>query len=331
MMKMNNKTLLIVLVALAAVWGIYKIIDSKRGERTFKKDVISIDTGDIHTILLYPKANGHQEIKLAKTSSDEWQLSFDGKNMEADLSSVNQVITNLLSIKPFRLAAKKKDKWTKYEVTDSLGTRVKALNKSGEVIADLYVGKFSVKQRQAPQGMQFQQNNNITGISYIRMNGEDEVYASEGFLTMAFNQEAKSFRNKLVTKFNKDDITSIVLSYPADSGFSINKVDSIWMIDSKPIDEKLLTGYLNGLSNITNNSFDDNFQETASPVYVVTINGNNMPPISIKAYAGLSENELILHSSQNPKAYFKTDKKGIFNKIFIPRSKLVPNEEVLEM
>ena len=58
-MKINNKTLLIVLVALIAVWGIYKIIDSKRGERTFKKDVISIDTGDIHTILLYPKANGH--------------------------------------------------------------------------------------------------------------------------------------------------------------------------------------------------------------------------------------------------------------------------------
>ena len=54
--KMNNKTLLWVLLGLGVVYAISRYFNSVKNERTFKTELIAIDTDKVTSILLYPKA-----------------------------------------------------------------------------------------------------------------------------------------------------------------------------------------------------------------------------------------------------------------------------------
>ena len=64
-------------------------------------------------------------------------------------------------------------------LVDTAGTRVKVFEGNDNTL-DLIVGKFAFKQ---PRQMN----------TYVRLNGENEVYETEGFLDMAFNQKPDDF------------------------------------------------------------------------------------------------------------------------------------------
>lgn len=321
--KFSNKTLIIVLAVLVILLLVNKFFFSAKHEKTFKTELFGFDTSAITAISLYPKAEQGQEIRFSKESDGKWMVAKDNKKAEADLSAVDKIVNGLLQIKPERLAAKKKDKWRDFEVTDSLGTRIKLYAGKNEV-ADVYIGKFGVQQRNdMPQGMNFNQQNNIRGISYVRLADEDEVYAVEGFLTMTFNQGYNSWRNRTVTKLNSDNITKVVFSYPADTGFVLENIDSTWLVSGVPVDENKVKSYLKTLSNQSNSNFADDFVAARQPILKISIEGNNMAPVSIECYPGNTENNFILHSSQNPAVYFSSDASGLYKNVFKGKSEFL--------
>ena len=63
--KMNVKSLSIVLVVLLAIVLITQI-NSKKGDRTFKKQLFDIDTTKITSLSLFPKINNFSEIQFVR-------------------------------------------------------------------------------------------------------------------------------------------------------------------------------------------------------------------------------------------------------------------------
>ena len=57
----------------------------------------------------------------------------------------------------------------------------------------MIIGKFT-----------FKQQGRIT-TSYVRLAEEDDTYATDGILSMTFNQGINTWRDKTVIKGNKDD------------------------------------------------------------------------------------------------------------------------------
>ena len=308
MSKINNKILLGILLVLLFVF-LGKRFLGNSGERNFRDTLVSIDTSEVNKIVIQPRASNGENINFTKTGTG-WEVARASTKDEADINSVKNMLGNMTGMKPKRLVAKSEDKWSQYEVNDSLGTRVMAYA-GDKLLADFILGKFNFQQ--ASRSMS----------NFVRLTDEDEVYSVEGFLSSSFNQEFNNFRDRTFVKATKENITSIRFEYPADSGYVLNKVASQWQIEGQQADSAAVESYLSGLRNITKSEFADDFISQGKVAsYQLTISGNNMQPFTVSAFQ--EGGKYVLHSTLNEGAYFNEGSLKIFEKLFIGKGGLLP-------
>lgn len=308
--KIDNKILLIFLVILIAIFFVGRMLKNNKTEKSFKTELVFIDTSTVTSILLYPIAENQEEIKFFEENG-KWLVSKGEIISEAGNNSVEGLLDQVIGIKPKRLASRSKDKWEEFHVNDSLATRIKVIENGNKVTLDLMVGKFTYQQSQDPYGGR----GNVIGTTFVRLRDDTEVYAVDGFLTMSVNREFNSWRNQLLTNIRKEDVTKFVFSYPADSGFVAMKMDSVWMINTTIADSLKMDEFLSSLAYMDHTEFVDGFKPLSSPDFELTIEGNNFSPVSIQAF-GNSENGYIINSSINPGSYFSSGIEDVFADLF---------------
>lgn len=301
--KLNTKFLIIILVVLGAIVLINKLYLSKKSENTFRATFVQIDTSLVNKILIFPRADKGKEIKIEKTASG-WEVQQDKMKAAADTNFIRGVLASFVEMKSIALAGEDKSSWKDLQVTDSAGTQLKIFT-SDDRTYDMVVGKFGYNQQTR------------NGITYIRHTDEEAVYTIEGFLSFSINQGFNSWRNKTFIRGNKDDWASLSFSYPGDSSFTLAKQGASWMIDGMVTDSAKTEQYLSQVANLQSSGFADNYLPGPPAVYSVSINGNNIPaPINVQAYPADSAQKFILHSSQNPEAYFSEAQSSIVGRLF---------------
>jgi len=309
MSKINNKVLLLVFVVLAAAYFGNKYLGGSK-DRNFREVLIKLDTTEISKLILTPPKGKGIEVTVSKTGSN-WEASNGTLKDDADKSMVRSMLGSLSALKPKRLVASSENKWAEYQVTDSLGTKVKAFE-GDKLVADLVVGKFD-----------FQQETR-TMSTFVRLAKEVEVYSVDGFLSSTFTTDFNGLRDKTFLKFKKDNLTSIRYNYPADSSFTMSKVDGKWQINGQSADSTSVERFLNSAATLNLRDFVDNFQPMDAPVYTMSLDGDNMSTIAIQCYA--QGDDYILHSSLNEDAWFKKGSINIFDRLFAPAKKFKPSE-----
>jgi hypothetical protein len=167
-------------------------------------------------------------------------------------------------------------------------------------------------------------------MTYIRHADEEPVYAIEGFLSMSINQGFNSWRNRAFVHGNKDNWNNLTFTYPGDSSFVITKQGTSWMVNGEAADSTKIVSYLNGLASMQSSGFADNYSPSSTPVYTLSIQGNNQSPISVQAYPADSTQKFILHSSQNADAYFSEAQSNIMGRLFVGKQSLMKREETAE-
>lgn len=299
--RLNLKTLLVVLAVLTSAIVLVYFIDEKTGEITFKKEIAKIDTSAVTTISVFPQSDNHKEVKLSKRGKT-WQAERGSIIAQADNNNIQNLLINFSTLTAERLAAKDKSKWKNFGVDDSSGTRVKFFA-GNNIVLDIIIGRFSFN------------NMSRQGISYVRLYDSEEVYAVEGFLPMDVNQPFNQWRNKTITNLNKSNFTKLTFSYPSDSGFVLLKDGTRWKVDTSPADSAKIEQFLNEIAYVNSTSFSDNFSET-TPQMTLTIEGNNMPSVTIKAFPSDTVKKFILYSSCNPSTYFEAGNENLHSKFF---------------
>ena len=302
--KINSKVLSITLVLLLAIVVITQLMDKKKGERTFKKQLFDIDTAKVTSVLLYPKINNFTEVKFERKAGS-WSVIKNEKEYNVNYLSVENLLQQVNNLSPTRLAAKSSDKWEKYELSDSLATHMTIMS-GDKKLGELYVGKFNYN----PQTQ--------NGVSYVRIDDEDDVYAVIGFLQSAFDQDVNAFRyNKLIVS-NKANWTKLQFIYPADSSLILEKGIDGWMMNGGVVDSTKTETYLNGIVNLNSRNFvaDNLVSPQDQEVYKLIIEGSNFSPVEIKAYIADEENGFYITSNTNPGAVFSGIKGGLSEKVF---------------
>lgn len=301
--KISIKTLGIIFGILLVLVVLVEMVDIRKGSRTFKKVLIEVNADEISGLELQPKAANGNIIKLIR-ENNTWQLESDGKKYNADQSVAGNLIDELNGLKPQSVAAKGKNRWKQYEVTDSLGTRVKLLN-GADVVADLIVGKFS-----------YSEPNIMT--SYLRLAGEDEVYSVSGMLGMSFNRNLNSFRDRSIIKSSSSDWNKLTFTYPADSSFVLEKVDNKWLFNNQPADSASVVTYFNSIQRLTDSNFSDTSPGIAS-THKLVISGS-AGSVTINGYAVDADN-FYFESDQNPGTIFNSAETA--KKLFVSPKKFM--------
>lgn len=302
--KNSNKTLWLVFAALLVVVILVFSTESTKQEKSFNTDIVSIDTSSISSFSIFPKSQNGKEVKFLK-DGDIWKVSGDdGKSFSVPNNKIENIFNQLMQIKPKRVAARSKNKWTEYQV-DSAATRV-VVRENGSDVLDIIIGKFAFQQ---PRTMS----------TFVRLTDENDVYEVDGFLDMTFNKDVNSFRNETVLKSDKNNWNRLTFSSNESESFDLVKVDNSWTIDGAKTDSAKTENALSALSRLTNTTFINTEAANLPPqTSKLTISQTDGEPIEITAYK--NEGSYIIHSSQNKENYFDGNKIG--EKIFITKESL---------
>ena len=316
--KMNNKVLLSVLGILILVFFITNYLKNNNSDNILKTDLISIDTSKVSEIIIHPSGVNKADVKFINKNG-KWNVNNGHVNSETKEGDMGRILSELASIKIERLITKSKDKWEKYQLSDSLATLLEIREKDKSSPLKLFLGKVNYK---APQGSGRQFNaQSFSAQTNIRVNNDYNVYLVNGFLGMMFNRDFNAWRKDDFIKFDKNSITNINFAHPADSSFSISKIDSVWKVGNKIPDSTKLAQFITSISNKTIRDFVDGYNPESAPEHTLKISGNNMKDIEVKCYRDVAENRFLMESSLNPGVFFSSKTEGVFNKIFIgPKS-----------
>jgi len=296
MKKLNNKILIIVLLVLAGIFALSRIFRASSREGNLPKELLSLYSAAVTEIKIYPNTEKNKEVTLLREGKN-WAVKMDNRNATAERGSVTGAMGQFIHLKPLRLISKKKTKWKEYSVGDT-STQVKFM-KGGELLADLRIGKIGFNQQ--PGQQQFSPGGVFT---YVRLSNQDEVYAVEGFLESAFDRSYNDWRDKAFLRLKQNTITKVVFTYPADSGFVIEKRDKKWWLGTAEADSVKVKGFLSQLEYKNAATFADDFSDKANPQAVIQFNGTAGTLATVQAWR--RTDDWAINSSHQSGIYFSS-------------------------
>jgi hypothetical protein len=310
MKKINNKTLIIILIVLVGIFALVRIFRTPTKRSNLKKELVSLDTATVTQIKLIPKVDG-AEITF-KREGTKWTVTKFGKEYNVDLGAANSLLGQLVGLKPQKMVSSKKEKWNDYQVGDST-TSVQVFAGS-DAVADLKIGRIGFNQNPAQMQQQQYGGGGFGGaFTYVRVADEDEVYTVDGFLESSFNRSLNDFRNKTLIRLNTDDVTKLSFNYP-DSGFVAEMRNKKWWIGTVAADSNKIKTYLNQLNFKNAASFADDFVANRQPDLSLVVDGATGTLVALQAWK--RKNDWVLASSQQPNVYFSSEGSGLFQTLF---------------
>ncbi|MEZ4826833.1 MAG: DUF4340 domain-containing protein [Bacteroidia bacterium] len=300
--RFSNRQLIIVFGSLLGLYLLSMVAGGKT-TRTFKKTISALDTTLVSEIRITP--SGEITPVVLSKSEGEWMVRLSGNN---EGRTGKNMVTNALRAIAFldarQLVSRSKDKWNEYKV-DSSGTHIEVF--SGEKKSlDLILGRYEFKQT----GM----------MSYIRENGESEVYLVDGFLESTFNRNSSEWRDKTILQGPQSAWMSVSFVYPADSSFQLVKgADNNWvMSDSSAVNTAAVTQWLGTASTLNGSVFADGYSVSGNPLFQMIVQ-TTAGPVEIRAYEDATHT-WVLTSTLNPGVFF-ADKAGeIVKKLFVGKN-----------
>ena len=308
MAKSNTIRLILILVVLLLIYSGIEFFGSNERSSNFRTSLVEIDTAKV-TKVVFTK---NSEVTDLVKEENAWKVKLSkGGYASAEKSAVKNTLNNLLTIKPGRIAARKKEKWSEYQV-DTAGTRVEVFEGDNKTL-DLVVGRFGVKGQN-----QF--------YTFVRLSDEDEVYVADNFMSFSVNQEANAYRNQKFVEFTKDSLQEIAFRYPADSAFSLKRtIDDQWVVGEQQTDSTATAQYLNRVRYKNSRQFVDDVEgQLSDPAYSISFKLRGSDDIVLDFYPH-PEHNWVLRSSVNPEAYFADEQ--LVKDIAVSRETLTSSEE----
>lgn len=322
MRNKSNLILLVVLVALGIIYALTKIFELTGKESTIPADALRADTAKVQEITLYAGTEDKTQTSLIR-SANGWNVKSGDITTQAKPEEARQIQKAIADLQVESLVSKSQEDWQEYNVGDSAALRVVARG-ADKTMLDMIIGRFQPKQnRQRNPYMQQQQQ--ISGETYVRPNGKDEVFAVNGLLSMKLNRKMSDLRDNRLVDVGKNQIQSVTFKYPADSSFTLKQKQNSWLIGTMKTDSARANRYIKNLREVTNHRFNDKFEPSGAPDYEVIVEGKGMNPVAIKGYRK-EGNIIVLNSSLNPETYFNTTMKDLAGSLLRPKTYFLKNK-----
>ncbi|MCD6307955.1 MAG: DUF4340 domain-containing protein, partial [Candidatus Latescibacteria bacterium] len=171
-----------------------------------------------------------------------WSIS-EPIEYKASEEAVQQTLTALKNVLIDGVISRRVEVRDKYDVSDSLGTHLKAFA-ADKLVLDVIVGKNTVD----------------LNHTYARLADSDDITLWRGLLTSHVNRSVDDWRDKTVYSFNPDDILEI-RSVTADTTKVLALQDTLWVYTEngteKPIDQKSAGDLVSLIASLRCDAFAD--------------------------------------------------------------------------
>ena len=297
---MNNKTLVIVFASLIAIYFLTQM-GSKKEARSFKTDLVSLDTASI-TKITFKTKQSPEEILLQRNEG-VWNISKGNITAPCDAIVVNGLLDQVADINSIRPAATKAEKWVEYEVDDKTGSNMK-FYAGDKLVSEFVVGRLNIDQRRQ------------TMESFLRLPGDDIVYATNSHLPLTLQNGFNGFRNKTI--LNIDPVKIYQISYNANGAEqTLDLQNGNWNVGGVAKDSTTVVNWISKVAAFKGSEFQDDVSALASASPIKSINIKGQKTAQVRLYQNPGEGKpFIIHSSQNDGAYFLSDSTALFQGMF---------------
>ncbi len=300
MWSKRNKILLLILVALLALLGVDEIATTHIRNKEFKDILIDSDSSKIALVEFYPKNQVDKKITLKKINNQWYVITSKGKKYPADADAMNDVLTNLTDLRPTQIAGNNKKSWKEYGVTDTSATHIIVKNNKGRTIAKLYFGQLQVEKSKN----QYNQRPSIA--TYVRLEGDKNVYVIPKLLNMLFTDDVNSFRNNNLTPTYPGKLVKITYNLPKEK-FNIENKNGQWYINNQKADSMNCERYKRDLQMVESRKFANKQDvEKYKQIGQIKLIYSDSSQIAIKFYGDTTYR--YVWSSFNPQTYFQMTK-----------------------
>ena len=124
-----------------------------------------------------------------------WIVAFDGNDYPADKEGIENIFTTVKGMHRENVVSTDPAKYPVFELDKENGVEVKLSKADNSLIAHFFVGK----------------NGPDLFSTYIRVEGEKEVFLLGGILNAAFQKELKDWRDKTIFNLKAEDIVNVDL------------------------------------------------------------------------------------------------------------------------
>ena len=304
MKNANNWKLIALLAGLVLIFFAVRIFRSPTLESNLPENLTDIDTTKVTELVVTPAKDRSAEIRLVKTANT-WELRKGDQVAHLEMGGGVTALRSIMNLKPQRIMSKKKEKWNDFSVGDSTGTRVKVMA-GNSVKADLWIGRIGFTQN---AGGNFSQG----AFTHVRLNGDNDVFAVEGFLDGQFNRVFNDWRDQRFIRIKRDSIDKITFRYPADSSFVLERRNGKWMLGPDPADSAAVSSYLAGLEYKNLNSFNDHVPTGGA---VAEISFENHTKVVVKVEGWPQAGPWTFRSSEQPDTFFSSEGSSVMKDVW---------------
>ncbi|MEX2589415.1 MAG: DUF4340 domain-containing protein [Chitinophagales bacterium] len=304
--KLSNLQLLLLLILLMLIIGGIKWYDHEKGERNFRKELVSIDSSRISALYIYPQFSEEKEVVLYNDKKDQrWEVKINEDfGAPANRKKLSELMLNLHRLKPERVVANSEKFWPQYKV-DSSGTKLLVVYENEKRAIELIIGRAEFKNQQDIH-------------SYVRVSGEKNIYEIPSKLAITAKQEKDHYRSKKLISIPKEDWKRLIYKLPAFGDYILEKRENTWNIDNVKIDSSRAEQLLGKMADTRPIAFYDEKQIddlSNKPDFQLIIESKSGNTDTLKGFV-LNDKELLT-SSANPVNVIDAGTGKLFENIFI--------------
>ncbi|MBK9537904.1 MAG: DUF4340 domain-containing protein [Flavobacteriales bacterium] len=219
----GTRTLLIIVAALAALYFVSTRWGANSKQRSFRDQVITLDTAALTSFSLHPAKLAHAELRFERTA-DGWAVTHDGAVHLADTADVHALLGGLARARAHRFTGYLDRLATRYDLTDSLADRAVFRLRDGS-------------ERQVLFGRGQPAEDGSGMLSTINVVGENEVFSVKGTMSEMADQDLVAWRPTRLMAGRPADIQRVSFQYSMDTAYVLERAGNTWLVDRDTADQ----------------------------------------------------------------------------------------------
>lgn len=264
------KTEFIVLIGVIIILFALLIFRSSNSVHYKLPEIKPINKQDISKIEI---KKSDQSLTLIKINS-KWII--DPQAYACDNNKINDMIDNIVNLTLTALVSESKD-YKRYGLDNEQKIIVKAFNIKNQLLIEFEIGK---------QASTFRH-------TFVKIPNNIKVYQASNSFRDNFDRKIDALRDKIVMKFDKNEITEIEIEKDKKKLHFIKKIKPVelntgkkeeWLtIDKKKANSEEIDSIFNELTKLVCSKYieDKTKQDLSNPIYTITLKGNKLYSISI--------------------------------------------------
>lgn len=306
--KGATRYLVLLLVALAALWVLSSLFGTRSKSRTFRSEVIRLDTNAVSAIAIRSPKAGPDGLLIERRAA-AWVMTAEGREYSVDERIISKVFTDLALVKTDHVIGPVGKHRDAKGLSDSAATRLDFTTGSGTV--SIIVGKESYNTQGQPQ-------------TAVMVPGDDMVYGLPTLFMSIRELTLDGLRPHTLVKGDPHDWQRLTFTFPQDSGYVLERTGERWLVDSMPTDSIKVTRFLQSLAFSRAQSFADTVKiDGLTPGFQLKVEHlSGKEPIAVNVYPyGYT---WVVTSTANPGNVMYFDPQRELPRMFRPRHTWFP-------